>query len=95
MDIALLIVNLFRHRKDSIFVYSVFNELDKTITCCDIFSVYIKLVNQLAVRAATQYHTRAWQTLIYEKECFILLLKQRYYKMVHELKREKLSWRIT
>ena len=26
------------------------------------------------VRAATHYHTRAWQTLIYGKECFILLL---------------------
>ena len=27
-----------------------------------------------ADRAATHYHTRAWQTLIHEKECFILLL---------------------
>ena len=30
--------------------------------------------NRFAVRAATHYHTRAWQTLIYGKECFILLL---------------------
>ena len=30
--------------------------------------------NRVAVRAATHYHTRAWQTLIYGKECFILLL---------------------
>ena len=30
--------------------------------------------NSFAVRAATHYLTRAWQTLIYGKECFILLL---------------------
>ena len=30
--------------------------------------------HRFAVRAATHYHTRAWQTLIYGKECFILLL---------------------
>ena len=29
--------------------------------------------HRFAVRAATHYHTRAWQTLIYGKECFILL----------------------
>ena len=29
---------------------------------------------RFAVRAATHYHTRAWQTFIYGKECFILLL---------------------
>ena len=26
--------------------------------------------NREAVRAATHYHTRAWQTLIYGKECY-------------------------
>ena len=31
--------------------------------------------HRFAVRAATHYHTRAWRTLIYEKECFILLMK--------------------
>ena len=30
--------------------------------------------HRFAVRAATHYHTRAWQTFIYGKECFILLL---------------------
>ena len=30
--------------------------------------------HRFAVRAATHYHTWAWQTLIYGKECFILLL---------------------
>ena len=30
--------------------------------------------NREAVRAATHYHTRAWQTLLYGKKCFILLL---------------------
>ena len=30
--------------------------------------------HRFAVRAATHYHTRAWQTLIYGKDCFILLL---------------------
>ena len=30
--------------------------------------------HRFAVRAATHYHTRAWQTLIYGKECFILLV---------------------
>ena len=27
-----------------------------------------------AVRAATHYHTRAWQTLIYGKECYIVIV---------------------
>ena len=48
----------------------------------DVFDCRISCVNSLyygghfcfAVRAATHYHTRAWQTLVYEKECFILLL---------------------
>ena len=36
--------------------------------------LFRKLTFYEAVRAGTHYHTRAWQTLIYEKECFILLL---------------------
>ena len=39
----------------------------RVIMCCS--------PHRFAVRAATHYHTRAWQTLIYEKECFILLMK--------------------
>ena len=34
----------------------------------------ITFFSVFAVRAATHYHTWAWQTLIYGKECFILLL---------------------
>ena len=30
--------------------------------------------NHEAVRAATHYHTRAWQTLIYGKECYIVIV---------------------
>ena len=30
--------------------------------------------HRFADRAATHYHTRAWQTLMHGKECFILLL---------------------
>ena len=32
--------------------------------------------NRFAVRAATYFHTRAWQTLIYGKECFTLLFNR-------------------
>ena len=34
--------------------------------------------HRFAVQAATHYHTRAWQTLIYGKECFIFLLIKGY-----------------
>ena len=30
--------------------------------------------NREAVRVATHYHTRAWQTLIYGKECYIVIV---------------------
>ena len=30
--------------------------------------------NRKAMRAATYYHTRAWQTLIYGKECYIVIV---------------------
>ena len=30
--------------------------------------------NREAVRAATPYHARAWQTLIYGKECYIVIV---------------------
>ena len=31
--------------------------------------------NREAVRAATHYHTRDWQTLKYGKECYIVIVK--------------------
>ena len=39
------------------------------------FSVYQGLQSPCVIkdRAATHYYTRAWQTLIHGKECFILL----------------------
>ena len=33
------------------------------------------------LQAATHYHTRAWQTLIHKKECFILLIKTSFNNM--------------
>ena len=38
-----------------------------------------------AVQAATHYHTRAWQTLIYEIECFILLLYEGKFEPEQEI----------
>ena len=35
----------------------------------------------MTVLAATHYHTRAWQTLIHGKECFILLMKTATHSM--------------
>ena len=43
--------------------------------------------HRFAVRTATHYHTRAWQTLIYEKECFILLLKAYFENINVSMKR--------
>ena len=40
--------------------------------------------HRLAIRAATQYHTQAWQMLIQRKECFIILLILAYVVFIHK-----------
>ena len=54
------------YNNDDITFFSVYYCLPSpsVIMCCS--------PHRFAVRAATHYHTRAWQTLIYGKECFIL-----------------------
>ena len=47
--------------------------------------------HRFADRAATHYHTRAWQTLIHGKECFILLLMRISKFVVFGLVTEKVN----
>ena len=51
--------------------------------------------HHFVVQAATHYHTRAWQTLIFRKECFILLLtgKNQCFKKETQAAIEQ-SWRV-
>ena len=56
------------YNNDFITFFSVYQRLQspRVIMCCS--------PHRFAGRAATHYHTRALQTLIHGKECFILLL---------------------
>ena len=60
-------IHMLMHDNDKRF-FSVYKRLPSpsVITCCS--------PNREAVRAATHYHTRAWQTLIYGKECYIVIV---------------------
>ena len=59
------------YNNDDIAFFFVYQRLEspRVILCCS--------PHRFTHRAAPHYHTRAWQTLIHGKECFILLLKRR------------------
>ena len=65
--IITLVVARKVYNNDNIIFFSVYQRLQspRVIMCCS--------PHHFAERAATHYHTRAWQTLIHGKECFILL----------------------
>ena len=55
------------YNNDDITLFSVYQRLQnpRVIMCCS--------PHRFADRAATHYHTWAWQTLLHRKECFILM----------------------
>ena len=48
--------------------------------------------HRFADRAETHYHTRAWQTLIHGKECFILLLKHACDSLMEARHKKLMEW---
>ena len=66
--LELLVLERKVYNNDDITFSSIYKGLlSPRVICCRL--------NHFTVRAATHYYTQAWQTLIYGKKCFILLVK--------------------